>query len=96
MSEIKSVKPTARSGFRQGYYTLSNPDKYVGDPTKIIYRSSWEYRFCRYCDLTESVIKWSSEPYPIKYISPFDNKEHNYYIDFYMCLQKGDAIIITI
>jgi hypothetical protein len=90
MSGIKSNKPTAKSGFRQGYYALNNPDKYIGDPAKIIYRSSWEYRFCRYCDLTESVIKWSSEPYPIKYFSPIDQKEHDYYIDFFMRTIKND------
>lgn len=88
MSGIKSTKPTAKSGYRQGYYTLTNPDKYIGDPTKIIYRSSWEFRFCKYCDDSDSVLKWSSEPYPIKYISPVDGKEHNYYIDFYMKVLK--------
>jgi hypothetical protein len=83
-SDIKSNKPTAKSKFRQGYYTLNNPDKYIGDPTKIIYRSSWEYKFCRYCDDSTNVLKWSSEPFPIKYMSPIDGKEHDYYIDFYM------------
>jgi hypothetical protein len=84
MSGIKSNKPTNKSKFRQGYYKLENPAKYVGDPSKIIYRSSWEYRFCRYCDLTESVENWSSEPIGIKYIHPIDGKEHTYYVDFYM------------
>jgi hypothetical protein len=90
MSNIKSTKPTSKSGFRQGYYVLNNPEKYVGDPTKIIYRSSWEYRFCKYCDDSSNVLKWSSEPYPIKYISPVDHKQHDYYIDFYMRLKKDD------
>jgi hypothetical protein len=90
MSGIKSNKPTHKSGFRQGYYKLTNPEKYVGDPTKIIYRSSWEFRFCKYCDESSGVIRWSSEPYPIKYISPVDGKEHQYYVDFYMRVKKGD------
>jgi len=89
---IKSNKPTHKSGFRQGYYKLTNPDKYIGDPSKIIYRSSWEFRFCKYCDDTADVIGWSSEPYPIKYISPIDGKEHDYYIDFYMRVKKEDAV----
>jgi hypothetical protein len=84
MSGIKSNKPSHKSGYRQGYYKLSYPEKYIGDPTKIIYRSSWEYRFCRYCDTNEKVEKWSSEPLGIKYVSPIDGKEHTYYIDFYM------------
>ncbi len=90
MSDIKSTKPTAKSKFRQGYYLLNNPEKYIGDPTKIIYRSSWEYRFCKYCDDSSNILKWSSEPFPIKYFSPVDHKEHNYYIDFYMRLVKDD------
>jgi hypothetical protein len=87
---IKNNRPSAKSGFRQGYYKLNNPDKYIGDPSKIIYRSSWEYRFCKYCDDGENVLKWSSEPIAVKYVSPIDGKEHNYYIDFYARIQKGD------
>jgi hypothetical protein len=87
---IKNNKPSKKSTYRQGYYVLNNPDKYIGDPTKIIYRSSWEYRFCKYCDDSENIIKWSSEPLGIKYISPIDNKEHTYYIDFYAKVKKGD------
>jgi hypothetical protein len=91
MSAIKTKKPTSKSRFRQGYYKINNLEKYIGDPTKIIYRSSWEYRFCRYCDETEEVLKWSSEPYPIKYISPLDKKQHEYYVDFYMRLKTDNA-----
>jgi hypothetical protein len=87
---IKNNRPSAKSGFRQGYYKLNNPDKYIGDPTKIIYRSSWEYRFCKYCDDGENVLKWSSEPIAIKYTSPIDGKDHDYYIDFYARIKKGD------
>ena len=88
---IKANKPSAKSGYRQGYYSLANPDKYVGDPTKIIYRSSWEHRFCRYCDLTAEVTKWSSEPIGVKYINPIDSRQHTYYVDFYMRVEKEDG-----
>ena len=89
MSDIKSNKPSHKSGFIQGYYKLDNPDKYIGDPTKIIYRSSWEYRFCKYCDNTADVLKWSSEPVGIPYLHPLDNKLHTYYVDYYMRLKKA-------
>ena len=92
MSDIKANKPSSKSKFRQGYYKLENLDKYVGDPAKIIYRSSWEHRFCRYCDLDARVIKWASEPIGIKYMSPIDGKEHKYYVDFYMRTKIGDRI----
>ena len=69
------------------------PSKYIGDPSKIIFRSSWEYKFCKYCDTTPEVLSWASEPVGIPYISPIDNREHSYFVDFYMKLQKADEII---
>jgi len=81
--KIKDLKPGSDK-FYQGYYKLKNPEKYIGDPNKIIYRSSWEFNFCKYCDTNKNIIKWSSEPIPIPYISPIDNKEHQYYVDFYL------------
>lgn len=91
MSGIKSNKPTAKSGFIQGYYRPENADKYIGDTTKIIYRSSWEFKFCKYCDYTAEVVKWSSEPIGIPYLHPLDNRLHTYYVDYYMRLQKGEV-----
>ena len=80
---IKNLNPRGNSGFVQGYYEPQNPDKYIG-PTPIIYRSSWERKFCIMCDNKESVLKWSSEPVVIKYRWSKDGKEHKYYPDFYM------------
>ena len=34
----------------QSKYTPMNPAKYKGDAKNIICRSSWEKRFCQYCD----------------------------------------------
>lgn len=31
--------------YKQGKYLLQNPEKYLGDPTNVIYRSSWEFFF---------------------------------------------------
>lgn len=80
---IKNLKPSGNSGFVQGYYTPINPDKYIG-PVPIIYRSSWERKFMIMCDTKDNVVKWSSEPVEIKYISSVDKRQHKYYPDFYM------------
>ena len=48
------LKPQ-RGKVKQGYFTPQNPDKYKGDITKIIYRSSWELKFLVYCDNTMSI-----------------------------------------
>lgn len=90
MASIKSNTPTKRSKYKQGFYELVNPQKYIGDPSKIIYRSSWEFRFCRYCDLSDNVVGWSSEPFSIPYISPIDNKEHKYWIDFFIRISRNN------
>jgi len=51
----------------QGYYRVENKAKYIGDPELVIFRSAWEYSFCRYCDMSKSVTKWSSEPVTVPY-----------------------------
>lgn len=86
---IKKINPNGN--FRSGKYEPTNPEKYVGDIHNIICRSSWEYRFCSYCDLNESILKWSSEPLSIDYYNPLDKKTHKYYPDFYVKSDKGDG-----
>ena len=52
--------PTAKT--KQGYYKAKNPDKYIGDTELIIFRSSWEFGFCKYCDMSicvEMVVRTS-------------------------------------
>ena len=88
MTDIKKVKPNGE--YKSGLYAPVNPDKYIGDLHNIIYRSSWEYRFCTYCDLNESIVKWSSEPMAIDYYNPLDKKEHKYNVDFYIKVIKED------
>lgn len=69
---------------RKGRFRPKNYKKYRGDPTNIIYRSSWEWKFMRYLDEHPSVISWSSEEFFIPYKSPVDNKVHRYFPDFYI------------
>ena len=68
----------------KGKFKPSHPKKYKGDPTNIVYRSLWELKFMRYCDLNERILKWSSEEIVIPYKSPIDNKYHRYFPDFYI------------
>lgn len=85
-------KPKANSKFRQGYYRLTNYDKYTGDPSKIIYRSTYEYKFCRFCDNSEDILSWSSEPFSVKYFDPIKQKVREYFIDFYIKYAKEGVI----
>ena len=87
---IKNVKPTDNSGFIQGYFNPTNPEKYIGK-TPIIYRSSWERKFMIMCDTKDKVVAWASEPVEIKYFSTMDQKEHTYYPDFYMKTKTNEG-----
>ena len=66
----------------QGFFKPKNPQKYKGDPTSIVYRSSWELKLMLYLDSKKDVVCWGSEEVIIPYRSPIDNKIHRYFPDF--------------
>lgn len=83
----KSIKETLkprRGRVRQGYFIPQNPEKYDGDVTKIIYRSGWEYKFLKFCDDNDKILKYSSEPVGIRYWNPVNNKTSTYWVDAYV------------
>ncbi len=88
---IKNLTPRKDAPFKQGYYQLVNPQKYLGDPHKIIFRSSWEKRFATYCDHNERILSWSSEPVQIPYLNPLDGVVKPYNVDFYVKVQTEDG-----
>lgn len=69
------------------------PEKYSGNPTNIIMRSSWETRFASWCDKNPSILKWSSEETIIPYRCPTDNRIHRYFVDFNIQVQQQDGKI---
>lgn len=89
---IKNMGPNYNGAFKQGYFNPQNPEKYIGDPTKIIMRSSWESRFASWCDLHPKIKRWGSEPIEIPYISPLDSRKHRYYVDFYIEVEKPEGV----
>ena len=68
----------------KGSFRPKNPKKYKGNPTNIIYRSSWEFKYMLRLDNDPNVLKWSSEETIIPYVSPIDKKVHRYFVDFYV------------
>jgi hypothetical protein len=69
--------------FAQGKFTLTNPDKYVGNKQPT-YRSSWEWHFMRFCDTDIRILKWASEAIKIPYKDPFTGKGTIYVPDFFI------------
>lgn len=80
----------------KGYFKPRNPSKYMGDPTTIIYRSSWELKLMRYLDSHSDVIKWASEEFSIPYVSPIDGKVHRYFPDFLVKKRNPNRVIETL
>ena len=74
-------------------YKPSNPQKYVGDVNNIICRSSWERRFCNWCDSNESILEWGSEEFWIPYRSPVDHRVHKYFPDFFVKVRERNGMI---
>jgi hypothetical protein len=81
------------SRFKQGKFRPKNPDKYVGDVSNVVYRSSWEHRFMLYLDFNPAVLKWQSEELAIPYFFELDNKMHRYYPDFCAQIKSSDGSV---
>lgn len=81
--------------FHTRKYKPINPSKYLGDPSNIVMRSSWETKFAIWCDRNPSVMQWSSEETIVPYVSPVDNRYHRYFIDFKIKVKTNDGKVKT-
>lgn len=94
---IKSLKPrTGKSShYKQGYFDVSKSDKYYG-PTPVIYRSGLEFKFMIWCELSQRIKKWTSEPQAIPYTCPESGKTRDYFIDFIVQMSNGDKFVVEV
>ena len=60
--------------YHQGYYIPEHPEKWL--TKENVYRSSWEFLFCKWADQNPAVLKVASEPIGIKYLDPTGNLEY--------------------
>lgn len=72
------------------------PNKYRGNVSNIIARSSWEYAFMWFLDQSPVITQYSSEEIVIPYFFPIDKKWHRYFPDFFVQLNTGHKFIIEI
>jgi hypothetical protein len=75
----------------KGFYNIQDPKKYIGNPNNIVYRSSYELKFMKWCDTNPNVSEWGSETVIVPYISPLDKKVHRYFVDFYIKVKSRDG-----
>lgn len=79
--------------YSQGKFKPKNPQKYSGDPTEIVFRSSYELKFMNYCDLRESIMEWKSEEFWIPYQDPISGNIKRYFPDFFIKYKDRDGTI---
>lgn len=80
------------ANYIQGFYNPQNPEKYIGDINNIVYRSSWELRTFKWCDSSENILEWASEPFPIKYFDYSTNKIRRYFPDLFLKIKTRQGI----
>lgn len=81
--------------YKQGIFKPLNPKKYKGDPTRIVWRSSWELKVMTSFDSNPNVLEWSSEELIISYVDKTDKKRHRYFPDFVIKFRHKDGTIKT-
>ncbi len=79
--------------YMQGKFKPKNPNKYVGDPNNIVYRSSWELAFLRILDDNKDVVKYASEEIALRYYNPIKLRWARYFPDFIIEIREGDKTI---
>ena len=72
----------------------TKPRKYKGDVSNIICRSSWERKFCNWCDLNENITEWGSEEFWIPYYAP-DGRVRRYFPDFIIKVKENTGKLKT-
>jgi hypothetical protein len=77
----------------RGRFKPKHPEKYKGDPTKIIWRSTWELSLMRKFDSHPDIVEWRSEEIAIPYINPAKKsggRTSRYFPDFVIKKRVGD------
>ena len=77
----------------KGRYKPSNPKKYKGDPSNIIYRSLWERRVMVYLDTNPNIMEWKSEEFCIAYNNPITGGMSRYFPDIWIKYRNNKNII---
>lgn len=76
-------------------YPLKNPHKYIGNPDKLLYKSSWEEHAFYVCDNNPNVLEWGYEIIDIPYIAPTRNggeRTRIYKPDLYVVTQNNGTV----
>jgi hypothetical protein len=76
----------------QGSYKPRHPEKYKGNPNKIVFRSGLELKWYRFFDHNKAVIEWNSEEVVIPYVADVDGKLHRYFVDVWARVKGKNGV----
>lgn len=95
---IKELKPSKRSRYKQGYINPASCKKLFPSISKeaIIYRSSYELKFIQWLEGCKDVKYWGSECIKIPYYNGIDQKVHSYYPDYLVEFNNGEKMLVEI
>ncbi|BAU40045.1 hypothetical protein [Ralstonia phage RSP15] len=79
--------------YMQGKFNPTNPKKYRGNVSNIVYRSSWERAAFMFCDSTPQIVAWNSEETIIPYRCATDGRMHRYFVDLMVWARQPDGSI---
>lgn len=90
-----SNKVSTSDDGKKRFYPI-HPEKYMGDFSNIIIRSSWELRVFQFCDNNPNVMRWGSEEIVIPYMKPFPGgmKPARYFPDLYVEYINREGMVI--
>lgn len=82
----------------KGTYRPHNPQKYRGNVSNIIYRSSWELRVMSWLDKSPDIKSWSSEEVVVLYTdySSSPPRTRRYFPDFTVEKTNGQWMMVEI
>ncbi len=83
--------------YKQGYFKPRNPQRYKGNATDIVYRSSLELKFLMYLDSHPQVIRYASEEgfMVVTYVNPLTGRSHRYFPDMWFQKKDKNGIVKT-
>ena len=79
-----------------GKYKIKHPEKYAGNPAKVVYRSLWERQAFKWCESNPKVKMWNSEEVVVPYKCKTDNRLHRYFVDLFIQMEDKKTYLIEI
>jgi len=86
-------RPKNGKKWHQGQFFPQKKNKYKGK-YPVIYRSSWELEWMRFCDMNSNILYWASESMVVLYEDKTrQNTKHRYFVDFNMIIKDSHGNI---